>query len=158
MLILETPRCYLRTFTESDLDDFIIYRNNSSWMKYQSFKNLSKEAYRLRLLQPLDIDNGIQLAIADKTTNTLIGDIYIGKKTNTISIGYTINPQFARQGYTTEILKHYLPVVREEYPLCEIIAMTDKDNIPSKNLLLKLGFVYDGYLEKLDSEVYLYQP
>ena len=158
MLLLETNRCILRTFTESDLDDFMIYRNDTTWMKYQTFKNLSKEAYRLRLLQPLAIDSGMQLAIADKTTNTLLGDLYVGKQLNTLSIGYTINPQYARQGYITEILKSYLPLLKETYPQCEIIAMTDKDNIPSKNLLLKLGFVYDGYLEKFASEVYLYQP
>lgn len=41
----ESERCYTRRFTESDLDAFIAYRNDADWMKYQSFKGLTREEY-----------------------------------------------------------------------------------------------------------------
>ena len=42
-IMIETNRCLLRCFKEKYLDSFMIYRNNEEWMKYQGFKNLSKD-------------------------------------------------------------------------------------------------------------------
>jgi RimJ/RimL family protein N-acetyltransferase len=98
----------------------------------------------------------MQLAIADKTTDNLLGDLYLSKKEKTITIGYSINPIYSRKGYISEVLKVLLPKLKAYYSGYEIIAMTDKVNIPSKNLLLKLGFVYDGWIDEWQSEVYVY--
>ncbi|GEM_PF-368240 len=155
-LMIETVRCILRSFEEKDLDSFMIYRNNNEWMKYQGFKNLTKDEYRKALLVPPNIENGVQLAIADKNTDELLGDLYLIKKENTIEIGYTINPAYARKGYMTEILEAVLIKLKECYPGYKIIAEIEKDNIPSKKLLLKLGFVYDDWIEEWQSEVYIY--
>lgn len=155
-LMIETVRCILRSFEEKDLDSFMIYRNNNEWMKYQGFKNLTKDEYRKALLVPPNIENGVQLAIADKNTDELLGDLYLIKKENTIEIGYTINPAYARKGYITEILEAVLIKLKECYPGYKIIAEIEKDNFLSKNLLLKLGFVYDRWIEEWQSEVYVY--
>lgn len=154
--MIETDRCIVRPFKEKDLDAFMTYRNNEDWMKYQSFKNLTKDEYRKALLVPLNIEDGVQLAIADKATDSLLGDLYIAKKDKTITIGYSINPIYSRKGYVSEVLKALLPKLKAYYSDCEIVAMTEKDNIPSKNLLLKLGFVYDGWIDEWQSEVYVY--
>lgn len=154
--MIETDRCILRCFEEKDLDLFMNYRNNEDWMKYQGFKNLTKDEYRKALLVPLNIENGVQLAIANKSTENLLGDLYFLKKEKTISIGYTINPIYSRKGYISEVLKVLLPKIKEYYSDCKIIAMTEKENIPSKNLLIKLGFVYDGWIDKWQEEVYVY--
>lgn len=134
--MIETVRCILRSFEEKDLDSFMIYRNNNEWMKYQGFKNLPKDEYRKALLVPPNIENGVQLAIADKNTDELLGDIFLIKKGNIIEIGYTINPIHYRKGYITEVLVAVLQKLKECYPSCKIIATTEKDNLPSKNLLL----------------------
>lgn len=154
--MIETVRCILRSFEEKDLESFMTYRNNEEWMQYQGFKNLSKDEYRKALLVPLDMGKGMQLAITDKITDNLLGDLYLSKEEKTIMIGYSINPIYSRKGYITEVLKVLLPKLKECYSDCKIVAMTDKENIPSKNLLLKLGFVYDGWIEKWQSEVYVY--
>jgi [ribosomal protein S5]-alanine N-acetyltransferase len=154
--VIETDRCILRCFEEKDLDSFMTYRNNEEWMKYQSFKNLTKEEYRKALLVPLNVEKGIQLAIAHKTTDNILGDLYLVKKEKTITIGYTINPIYSRKGYISEVLKALLPKLKTCYSDCEITAMTEKGNIPSKNLLLKLGFVYDGWIDEWQEEVYVY--
>ncbi len=154
--MIETDRCILRCFKEKDLELFMTYRNDEEWMKYQGFKNLTKEEYRKALLVPLNIQNGVQLAISDKTSDNLLGDIYLSKKEKTISIGYTINSIYSRKGYISEILKALLPKLKRSYPDCDIIAIFEKDNIPSKNLLIKLGFTYNGWIDKFQSEVYVY--
>lgn len=154
--MIETSRCVLRYFKEKDLELFMDYRNNKEWMKYQSSKCLSKEDCKKELLGNKDINEGIRIAISDLTTDTLLGDIYIIKKNQTISIGYTISPTYSRNGYISEGLKILLPFIRKEYPECEIIAMSKKENIPSKKLLVSIGFIYDEWIEELQSEVYLY--
>ncbi|MFL0248608.1 GNAT family N-acetyltransferase [Candidatus Clostridium stratigraminis] len=154
--MIETDRCILRCFEEKDLDSFMTYRNNEEWMKYQSFKNLTKDEYRKALLAPLNIENGIQLAIAYKANDNLLGDLYIVKNEKVISIGYTINPIYSRKGYILEVLKVILSKLKSCYSDCEIKAMIEKENIPSKNLLLKLGFIYEGWIEEWQEEVYIY--
>jgi [ribosomal protein S5]-alanine N-acetyltransferase len=154
--VIETDRCKLRPFEEKDLDSFLAYRNNEEWMKYQSFKNLTKDEYRKALLVPLNVEKGMQLAIVQKTTDNLLGDLYLIKKEKTIIIGYSINPIYSRKGYTTEVLKALLPKLQDCYIGYEIVAMTEKENIPSINLLFKLGFVNVGWIEKWQSEVYVY--
>jgi RimJ/RimL family protein N-acetyltransferase len=152
-----TDRCKLRPFEEKDLDAFMAYRNNEEWMKYQGFKNLTKDEYREKLLVPLNVESGIQLAIANKESDSLLGDLYLVKDEKSVTIGYSINPMYSRQGYITELLKAFLPKLKAYYSGFEIIAMTDKDNIPSKNLLLKSGFVYDQWIEEWESEVYIFK-
>lgn len=154
--MFETVRCKLRPFEEKDLESFMAYRNNEEWMQFQGFKNLTKDEYREALLVPLDIGKGMQLAIADKNTDNLLGDLYLSKEEKTITIGYSINPSYSRKGYITEVLKALLPKLRECYSDCKIAAMTEKENTPSKNLLLKLGFVYEGWIDKWQSETYVY--
>jgi RimJ/RimL family protein N-acetyltransferase len=155
-LMIETHRCILRCFEEKDLYSFMTYRNNEEWMKYQDFKNLRIDEYRRVLLVPFNLEKGAQLAIADKSTDKLLGDLYLAKKERTITIGYTIDPIYSRKGYISEVLNALLPKLKADYSGCEIVAMTEKENTPSKNLLLKLVFVYDGWIEKWESEVYTY--
>jgi [ribosomal protein S5]-alanine N-acetyltransferase len=154
--VIETDRCLIRCFEEKDLDSFMTYRNNEEWMMYQGFKNLTKDQYRKALLVPLNVEKGIQLAVSQKTTDNLLGDLYLVKKEKTITIGYSINPIYSRKGYISEVLNALLPKLKACYPDCEIMAATEKENIPSKNLLLKLGFVYDGWIEEWQEEVYIY--
>ena len=155
-LLIKTARCTLRRFEEKDLDAFMSYRNDEAWMKFQGFKNLTKEAYREALLVPLNLEEGVQLAIADNSTGELLGDLYLAKNENVISVGYTIDPKYARKGYIIEALEVLLPAIKTRYPECEIKAMTDKDNIPSKKLLMKAGFVYEKWVEEWQEESYIW--
>jgi RimJ/RimL family protein N-acetyltransferase len=58
---IKTKRCIIRPFEESDIDEFIAYRNNMSWMKYQGFKGLDKKEYTVALLGDTSINDGVQL-------------------------------------------------------------------------------------------------
>jgi RimJ/RimL family protein N-acetyltransferase len=155
--MIETTRCKLRSFEKKDIDLFMDYRNNGEWMKYQSFKNLTKDEYMRALLVPMNIESGMQLAIAMKDTDRLLGDIYLEKKFNNIFIGYSINPVYSRKGYITEVLKALLIRLQQDYSDSKVLATTEKENIPSKNLLMKLGFTYDSSVDEWQEEVYVYE-
>ncbi len=152
-----TSQFLIRPFLESDLDAFMEYRNNLEWMKYQSFKGLTKQEYRQRLLGNEVVEAGIQLAIIQKTSQALIGDLFLFKKANTLTIGYSINPKYSQKGYMTSIIQEYIKVLYNHYPECEIVAFTEKDNIASKKVLLHNGFKFEEWVEVYQSELYVHQ-
>lgn len=139
--LFETSRCIVRTFVEDDLNLFIEYRNNDDWMKFQSFKGLSKEEYKNNIIIPFTIEDGGQLAICDKNTNLLLGDLYIRKDNKEVSVGYTINPKHARLGYMFEVVNGLIDYLYSNYKDIDIIADSLKENKNSIALLLKLGFI-----------------
>ena len=62
--------------------------------------------------------------------------------------------KYQRNGYAFEILSNLIEVIHERYKNYEIVAMTDKENEASINLLKKLGFVNEGYEERVESYIF----
>ena len=139
----ETTRCLIRKFEENDIDDFMIYRNDSSWMKYQDFKGRSKQEYSKSLLGSSTLETGVQLAIICKANGRLIGDLYIKKEDDAFWIGYTITPSSARRGYAYETVSGLIAWITEQGS-DRILASAEPENIPSINLLKKLNFIFTG--------------
>lgn len=137
----QTQRCLVRAFEEKDLERFMAYRNNLEWMQYQGFKGLSKEEYAAFLLAPGDLERGQQFAIADKTSDLLIGDVYLQKADSDYWLGYTIAPDFARQGLAKEVAVGVLDWL-ETQGAARVKAGVLPENQPSINLLEALGFTY----------------
>ena len=140
-MYLKSNRCHIRPFEEEDLKAFITYRNNLDWMKYQGFKGLSEEAYREILLVQQKLTEGAQLAITLSDTTQLIGDIYLKEEQDTIWIGYTIAPAYARQGYAGEVVQALCNhLMAEGY--ATVNAGAEPENTASIRLLEKLGFTF----------------
>lgn len=137
--IFESERCYTRRFTESDLDAFVEYRNNAEWMKYQSFKGLSKEEYKEILFKETTLESGAQFAVVRKADQTLLGDVFIKKEEAIFWIGYTISPSFKRQGYAYEITQAMISWIQQQGDY-KIMAGVAPENHASVQLLEKLGF------------------
>ena len=140
-MIITTERCTIRLFKESDLDDFMHYRNNPEWMKYQVYKCLDKDTYRKQLLQSFTLEGFNRLAIALSENDQVIGDLLVKKTDDKLWIGYTITPEYARQGYAYEATLAAVEFLFQS-GIHEIYAGCEKPNIASKNLLEKLGFQF----------------
>lgn len=146
-MVIETARCRIRPFEESDLDAFMAYRNNEAWMQYQGFKGLSRQAYRHALLVPPSLETGAQLAVTHKTTGLLLGDVYLKQEDapgqTACAIGYTITPEQAGHGYAFEAATGMLAwLVQQGFR--QATAYTLEENAPSIGLLHKLGFTLSG--------------
>ena len=139
----ETERCRVRPFEENDIEAFLSYRNNLDWMQYQGFKGKKYLEYKAALLQKPKFKEGVQLAVVDKQTGELIGDLYLKLERNTGWIGYTIAPQFARQGFAFEVVTQLLLELRQA-GLTQVKAGVEEQNIASIQLLKKLGFEQIG--------------
>lgn len=152
-----TKRLRLRKFKEDDLEELYDYRNNDRCNKYQRYNDTYKEYLnnfiKVNKSSEFLLEEEQHFAIALRT-GELIGDLSIYFNNNTITIGYTISYKYQRNGYAFEILSNLIEVIHERYKNYEIVAMTDKENEASINLLKKLGFVNEGYEERVESYIF----
>ena len=139
----ETQRCRIRPFEEGDIEAFMSYRNNLDWMQYQGFKGKKYLEYKAALLMQPNFNNGVQLAVVLRQTGELLGDLYLKLEKNTAWIGYTIAPQFARQGFAFEVVTQLLLELKQA-GLTLVKAEVEEQNLASIALLKKLEFTQFG--------------
>ena len=138
-----TKRCLIRQFEEQDITDFMGYRNDMNWMKYQGFKGLTKQEYQAALLGVHTFQDGVQLAVIHKESDTLIGDIYLKQESDVFWIGYSICRTMACQGYAYEVVSAVISSLRNR-GVSHIKAGVECGNDASIALLKKLKFLYVG--------------
>jgi len=83
----------------------------------------------------------VQLGIADRRTNALMGDVGIcvaadGEKAE---IGFTLDATAQGVGFGTEAVREAISLVFERAPVAQIVAATDTRNLPSIRLLERVG-------------------
>jgi len=149
-----TERCKIRRFKSEDMESFISYRNDMHWMQYQMFKGLTREEYERILLKDSLPEDGIQLAVAERHTDKLLGDVYIRRQIPSFWIGYTVHPAYAQQGFRCEVVAALVPVLLQCHGCHEVLAGVVKENFRSKNLLEKIGFRLFYYDEENQEDVY----
>ncbi|MEA4913914.1 MAG: GNAT family protein [Christensenella sp.] len=139
----ETERCRIRPFEENDIETFMSYRNNLDWMQFQGFKGKKYLEYKAALLKQPNFHDGVQLAVVHRQTGELLGDLYLKLEKNIAWIGYTIAPQFARQGYAFEVVTQLLLQLKQA-GLTLVKAGVEAQNLASIQLLKKLDFTLIG--------------
>jgi len=86
------------------------------------------------------------LAIVNKRTQVLMGDIYLRQQCDVFWLGYTISPAYARQGYAFEAITATIGWIKEN-GFSLIKAGVDPENTPSIKLLIRAGFHFSGIEE-----------
>ena len=112
-------------------------------MQYQGFKGKKYLEYKAALLMQPKFEEGVQLAVASKQTGELIGDLYLKIEKRVCWIGYTIAPEFARQGLAFEVVSQLLLELQQS-GLTLAKAGVEEGNIASIQLLKKLKFEQIG--------------
>jgi RimJ/RimL family protein N-acetyltransferase len=153
--MIQTKRCTIRAFEESDIDDFMLYRNDLRWMQYQGFKGLDKSEYRKSLLENVSVQNGMQFAIINLETKKLIGDIYLKQEKSVYWIGYSVSPQYARRGFAFESVSAFIDWLKNEKTASCVKAGVHPENTASIALLKKLHFKYEKTL--YDEQIFVLQ-
>ena len=59
-------------------------------------------------------------------------------------IGYTVVPEFRRQGYATEMLRQSLVLARQRFGLTRVLLTCDEDNVGSIRTIEKNGGVLEN--------------
>ena len=158
MIFLETERLILRNVLERDAEVMYDYRNNDICARYQrgQTKDLPGiwQLVEKRKNDVISVDSPFMVAVALKESNEMIGEIVVMPNDGTISLGYTFSYKHHRKGYAFEALSALVELLHTRYPDWDFICFTEKENIPSMNLLKKLGYQDLGYIQKMESQVF----
>lgn len=143
---IATKRLLIRELKASDAYRFSEYRDKrevavyQSWWRYPYKKAVARIDYCLK--HPFDGTRGnYQLGVVLEENNKLIGDIFLETwEQNSITIGYTFDSDYWRQGYAIETITKLLEVLKNKYHFKIVFAHVYDDNERSIKLLKKLGF------------------
>ena len=158
MIQLTTERLCLRNLKTKDADIMHDYRNNELCSRYQ--RGQTKDyAGIVQLVEAhkndiISVDHPFIVAVALKDSDEMVGEIVVMPNEDTISIGYTFSYKHHRQGYAFESLSALIDMLHNRYPEWDFISFTEKENVPSRNLLNKLGYKDMGYAPTVESQVF----
>lgn len=156
---LETERLILREITKQDVPAIFSLFSNDELTRYygqETIKNMNHaEAFVDFFTKNYIEKKGIRWGIEIKGTDSIIGTIgfnALSLKHKRAEIGYEIHPTEWRKGYTSEAVTKIVSYGFDVLGLTRIGAIVFIENIPSNQLLLKMGFQKEGILKK-----YMYQ-
>lgn len=153
---LQTPRLILREWQDSDIATFIAMNQDKQVMEF--FPELwSEEKSRacVALFRKHFAENGFGFfAVELKETHEFIGFVGISQvgfeahfTTQTspaVEIGWRLCSQHFNKGYATEAAHEVLRFAFENLSLEEIVSFTVQDNLPSQNVMKKIGMKRDS--------------
>ncbi|WP_099361550.1 GNAT family N-acetyltransferase [Fredinandcohnia onubensis] len=157
--ILETERLRLREIVHGDAQAIFTCFSNNDVTRYYGQDSLTKleqaEQFVEFFAKNYKEKRGIRWGIELIENEVLIGTIGFNAwslKHKRAEIGYELQPQYWRKGYTIEAVKKVISYGFDDLDLTRIGAVVFLENAASNELLIKLGFEKEGILRN-----YMYQ-
>ncbi len=150
-----TTRLYLRQLRPADAEALFAIRSDREVMEsygrepYQSLEDAYASIQRLQAIY--ERHEAIFWGITLKEADTVIGSCTFWNfdpDFHYAEIGYELNRAYWRQGIISEALVAILTYGFAELGLHRIEALPLASNTRSRNILLKLGFTYEGNLRQ----------
>ena len=142
----ECERVVLRRLRPTDLSAFQAYRHDPRVGLYQGWEPQSDEDASRFIAEMSHValfvpGEWTQLAIADRQTDTLIGDIgiHVAADEARAEIGFTLSAAAQGVGLGTEAVQAAMALIFEQTHVSEVIAVTDTRNLPAARLLERVG-------------------
>ena len=158
MNLIETNRLYFREIEESD--DYSILELDSDpgvhqYLGNRPIEDITEARKLIQFIRQQYVDNGIgRLAIIEKETNYFVGwggfkliTDFVNGHQNYHDLGYRIIRKYWGKGYATESSKAAIDFAFNKLGFDIIHAITDVNNIQSKKVLEKCGFIYKEVFE-----------
>jgi [ribosomal protein S5]-alanine N-acetyltransferase len=147
-IILQTPRLYLRQFTEADAPLLYHLNTQPDVLKYIPEPVLTSEEHAKEVLSNIILpqykNNLGRWAVHVKENDEFIGWCGLKLVDGEIDLGYRFLPKDWGKGYATEVAKATRLYGHQNLQLEKIIAHAHIDNIASQNVLTKIGMQFAG--------------
>ena len=154
-MTFETERLFLRPFEREDTPLIHAIASDPETTKYLYYWGrigITPEADTERFLH-YALSTAWEYCLILKQTNEKIGDGSIEKLDDeTAEIGWILLPAYRHQGYVHEMAERLMRYGFEEMGVQKIIAHCDGRNIPSQNVMKKLGMRFSGCEKKTRPE------
>ena len=156
LLSIPTERCTLRLPEIGDHVQWVDQRQRSArflkeWEPVWSPEHFSKRAFQNRVHwaeKTFKDNNGLPLFVIRNADQQLLGAITLDNirlgPAQSGTLGYWMGVDFARMGYMSEAIKAVVAYSFARLDLSRIEAATLPENKPSRGLLEKSGFKYEG--------------
>lgn len=137
----------VRRMVQTDIKVFHAYRSDSELARFQSWSVMSIEAAtafikEMESLEELELGGWIQLAIADRKSNLLLGDLglYVSEDEHLSEIGFTLSRQAQGFGHASRAVALAIRLLFELTTVSVVRAITDARNERSIRVLERSGF------------------
>jgi ribosomal-protein-alanine N-acetyltransferase len=156
---METERTTLILLQESDLPAMTAMSQEPDTFRYiRKLRVMNDEQYQqfLRLkLEQIRSGAGYHWAVWLKADGSFIGAVNLNPigGTQRLQIGCQLMRNYWGQGFASELMKRVLEFAVNEVGLREVYGVFEKENIVSRRLLAKLGFVWIEDLAEPDVAV-----
>lgn len=152
---LTTNRLYLRQLQLKDANELFATFSDEEAMQFNGHEPHRSLDETRRLIEQIGTRyvrrESIRWGITLKGEDSVIGSCsfhHFDAGFHRAEIGYELNRAFWRHGLMTEAMSAILTYGFTELGLHRVEAIIDMANEPSKKLLLKLGFSYEGNLRQ----------
>jgi len=157
--ILETERLKLRRITTYDSPFIIELLNDPSFIKNIGDKKVRSEedAHKYILNGPvLSYEkHGFGLYLVElKNSGTPIGICGLIKRDNLddVDVGFAFLSDYRCKGYAFESASAVVEYGRKNFGLKRVLGITTPENIPSINVLQKIGLTFETMIKMTDDE------
>lgn len=143
---ITTERLIIRSFKPADLDDLFEFLSDEEVLKFEPYKTMTLEETRENLYWRCSTDE--MLAIEEKTSGKMIGNIYLGKRDfNSIELECLLNKNFWGKGYEAEAVSAVIdPVFKTG--VHRIYSESDVLNEKNWKMLEEVKFEKEAHLKK----------
>ncbi|MGI4788024.1 MAG: GNAT family N-acetyltransferase [Janthinobacterium lividum] len=156
MLTVITERLIIRKPSVTDLDDYLAYFNHPASLTLQSIKPKTEAEAREFLARQAEVetdDTGgwVMLAVELKNERKVIGEVGIFLTPQPQSqgdIGWSIHPDYQRQGYATEAAQVLFSYAFSERQLHRVTSRGDASNAASFRIMERLGMRREAHLRQ----------
>lgn len=139
---IRTNRLYIRNLHESDwieMKNIFIDFNKSKYVIYD--RPLPSDEEGAKALTKRFADNPLFFVVYTSDKNEMIGYVCFHKDKDKYDVGYCFHSSYQSKGYAYESTKALMEYISKTYGATEFTAGTAMDNIPSRKLLERLGFI-----------------
>jgi ribosomal-protein-alanine N-acetyltransferase len=152
---METERTIFTVLEEKDLPDMTAMAKEPDTFRYiKKLRVMTDEEYQrfLRVkLEQIRLKTGYHWAVWLKDGGDFIGAVNLNPigGTQRLQIGCQLKRQYWGRGFASELTRRVLEFAMNEAGLKEVYGVFEKENIVSRRLLARLGFMWMEDLTEL---------
>lgn len=143
-----SERLSYHKFTPLDIKDYLSWYTNNEVMKYITGRGLTQPEAEARFKIALGMndqhpDAGLY-AVRKRGSDEFVGIAkFVYKDPHEAEVGYGMLPEYWGKGYASEILDCMVKLSKKHHRVTKLIAIVNPENLSSKKVLAKKGFVFD---------------
>lgn len=149
----ETERLILKPADLEDADFFLELYNLHSFIKHIGDRNLrtkedAEQYITNRFLPQIEKLGFGNYVVIHKELNEKIGavGVFVREGIDVPDIGFSFFPDFEGKGYAYESAVNLMEIVKTEFGVEKLSAMTSDENISSQKLIERLGLQFKKYV------------